>query len=225
VISRLIFARLLFGFGVATGPMLSAQETRSAPTPEARQEVWQAVVGELRHRGFAEAQLPQVEDIDLPAASAALAGRHLRVSSVCWDNGPQRTQFRVECGAPGQCLPFLVYVHQSVHESVHDSAHDSDHGLANMDDGGRIHSCRVASGPLPAIGSHLVAESPPKLTVQTGDRATAVFLSRHMRMTASVICLQRGREGEVIRARAPDGHVFRARISGPALLEALPQDQ
>jgi flagella basal body P-ring formation protein FlgA len=42
-------------------------------------------------------------------------------------------------------------------------------------------------------------------------------------MTASVTCLERGRQGEVIRVRAPDGHIFRARISGPALLEALPQ--
>jgi len=38
-----------------------------------------------------------------------------------------------------------------------------------------------------------------------------------------VTCLERGREGEVIRVRGEEGQVFRARISGPALLEALPQ--
>ncbi len=31
-------------------------------------------------------------------------------SSRCWDEGPRRTQFRLECGEPGQCLPFLVYL-------------------------------------------------------------------------------------------------------------------
>jgi len=51
----------------------------------------------------------------------------------------------------------------------------------------------------------------------------AVFLSSHMRMTANVTCLERGRLGDVIRVRAPDGHTFRARITGPAMLEALPQ--
>jgi len=50
-----------------------------------------------------------------------------------------------------------------------------------------------------------------------------VFLTNRLRMTASVTCLERGREGEVIRVRSQDGHIFRARISGPALLEVLPQ--
>jgi flagella basal body P-ring formation protein FlgA len=59
--------------------------------------------------------------------------------------------------------------------------------------------------------------------VRAGERATAVFLSSRLRMTASVTCLEHGREGEIIRVRGLDGHVFRARISGPALLEALPQ--
>jgi flagella basal body P-ring formation protein FlgA len=50
-----------------------------------------------------------------------------------------------------------------------------------------------------------------------------VFVSSGFRMTASVTCLERGREGEIIRVRGLDGHIFRARVSGPALLEALPQ--
>jgi len=59
--------------------------------------------------------------------------------------------------------------------------------------------------------------------LRVGDRATAVFLSSRLRMTANVICLERGREGAVIRVRSQDGHVFRARISGSARVEALPQ--
>jgi flagella basal body P-ring formation protein FlgA len=59
--------------------------------------------------------------------------------------------------------------------------------------------------------------------VRAGDRAVAVFLTNRLRMTASVTCLEHGREGEVIRVRSQDGHIFRARISGPALLEVLPQ--
>ncbi len=63
----------------------------------------------------------------------------------------------------------------------------------------------------------------PIPVVRAGERATAVFLADRLRMTASVTCLERGNEGEIIRVRSQDGHVFRARISGPALLEALPQ--
>ena len=59
--------------------------------------------------------------------------------------------------------------------------------------------------------------------LRAGDRAMAVFLSNRLRMTANVTCLERGREGEIIRVRSQDGRVFRARISGPGRLEALPQ--
>jgi flagella basal body P-ring formation protein FlgA len=68
-----------------------------------------------------------------------------------------------------------------------------------------------------------VPEPLPKPVLRAGDRATAVFLSNRLRMAASVTCLERGREGEVIRVRSQDGRVFRARISGPARLEVLPQ--
>ena len=75
--------------------------------------------------------------------------------------------------------------------------------------------------------SHPAPEAPVKAlakpAVRAGDRATAVFLSARLRISASVTCLERGREGEVIRVRGEDGQVFRARISGPALLEAVPQ--
>lgn len=226
MIARSIFARPLFAFAVAAGSLLcagfSAQISAQISTPESRtlpgtsptvtrQEVWQAVVAELRQRGLSERQLPRVEDLNLPVALPALAGRKLRVSSECWDAGPQRTQFRLECGAPGQCLPFLVYLHVEVHDAL------------NADAGAPAGSCRLAPGPRLASGSRPVPEASPQTAVRAGDRARAVLLANGLRMTASVTCLDRGREGEVIRVRALDGHIFRARISGPALLEALPQ--
>ena len=221
--TRSIFARFSFAFGIVLGSLLfagesagvsaglsaevSAEASRSAPgtpsTATTRQEVWQAVVAELKREGMAEQRLPRIEDLDQPGALPALAGRRLRVSSACWDEGPRRTQFRVECGEPRQCLPFLVYLHEHVRDDQNANA--------------RAGSCRAASQPRRA------AEPSPKPVLRAGERATAVFLSNRLRMTASVICLERGREGEVIRVRSQDGRVFRARISGPARLEALPQ--
>jgi len=206
---RFVFV-FVFVFALAAGSSarLSAEESRmpaeTRPTPVTRQEVWQAVVAELRERGLLEAQLPQIEDLDLPFALPAVAGRKLRVSSACWDDGPERTQFRLECGEPGQCLPFLAYVH------VHD-----------RDAGARAGSCRLESASRPAPEAPVKPLAKP--AVRAGDRATAVFLSARLRITASVTCLERGREGDVIRVRGEDGQVFRARISGPALLEAVPQ--
>ena len=190
--ARWIFARFLFVFVMAADSWLWG-ESRTLPDPPSspvtRQEIWQAVVAELRQRGLSEQQLPQAEDLDLPVALPALAGRRVRVSSACWDEGPQREQFRMECDEPGQCLPFLVYLRNSV-----------------PGPGAYAVSCRRAT-------SGLTRETQPKPAVRAGDRATAVFVADRLRMTTRVTCLERGREGEVIRVRSLDGHIFRARIS------------
>ena len=234
--TRSIFARFLFAFGIVLGSLLfagtsaglsselltevpagtSGEESRptpgTPPTAATRREVWQAVVAELQREGLSEQRLPRIEDLELPGALPALAGRRLRVSSACWDEGPRRTQFRLECGEPGQCLPFLVYLHDAyLHSYVR----------ADQNTSAQAGACRPASEP------HRAPETSPKPSakqlLRAGDRATAVFLSNRLRMTASVTCLERGREGEVIRVRSHDGRAFRARISGPARLEVLPQ--
>jgi hypothetical protein len=234
VIAQSIFARLPFALAIAAGWLLcagfsaglpselSAEDSHMLPgisLTVTRQEVWQAVAAELRRRGLPEQQLPRVEDLDLPVALPALVGRKLRVSSECWDAVPHRTQFRLECGAPGECLPFLVYVHGDMHGDVYSEFHDTQ----NADPGSPAGSCRLAAGSHLRPGSRSVPKAAAKPTVRAGERARAVLLSNGFRMTASVTCLDRGGAGEVIRVRALDGHVFRARISGPALLEALPQ--
>jgi len=224
VITRSIFARFLYAFGILLGSLLfaglsaglsaevSAEESRpppgTPPTAATRREVWQAVMAELQREGLPAQRLPRIEDLELPAALPALAGRRLRVSSARWDEGPRRTQFRLECGEPGQCLPFLVYLHDAyLHSYVRDDQNTS----------AQAGACRPASEPRRA------PETSPKPVLRAGDWATAIFLSNRLRMTASVTCLERGREGEVIRVRSQDGRVFRARISGPARLEVLPQ--
>ncbi len=215
MIARSNFTCFLFACEIVVGSLfaarLSAEESHpppaAQPTPVTRQEVWQALVAEFHERGLSELQLPRIDDLDLPMAVPAIPGRKLHVSSACWDAVSRRTQFRLECSEPGQCLPFLAYVH----------AHSRD----KADAGAYAGSCGSASE------SRLAPETPPKPlakpTVRAGDRATAVFVSDRLRITASVTCLERGREGEVIRVRGEQGQVFRARISGPALLEALPQ--
>jgi flagellar basal body P-ring formation chaperone FlgA len=219
VIARVMLARFVFvfvfllAFAIMAGSRIAAEgSSKSAdarPTPVTRQEVWQAVVAGLKERGLSEPQMPRIEDLDLPVAVPAVAGRKLRASSSCWDDGSERAEFRMECSEPGQCLPFLAYV--QVHR----------HDGGGEDAGTHVGLCRLASVSRPA------GEAPPtplaKPTVRPGDQATAVFLSARLRITASVTCLDRGREGEIIRVRNQDGEIFRARVSGPALLEALPQ--
>jgi hypothetical protein len=176
-------------------PALLAQETRVPFSPVDRQEVWQAVADKLHQRGLREEQLPQVEDLDLPVAVPAAAGRTLRVTQECWDTGLERVEFRLECREPGQCIPFLAYLRTT------------ERAIAE--------SCRSVSRSTPT--------PPKKLAVRAGERATVVLVADRLRLTASVICLERGVEGEIIRVKNQDGYIFRARIAAPALLEAMPQ--
>jgi hypothetical protein len=210
-----MMARFTFAGVVLTASLLAEESgTLAEPrTPVTRQEVWQAVAADLRGRGMAERELPRVEAIALPVALPARAGRRLRVLSACWDEAAGRTQFRLVCGEPGECLPFLVYV---------DNVYVDNVDVSNDDSGSSVHSgTSVAACRLP--WSRRAPEVSPKPAVRAGERATAVYVAKGLRMTASVTCLERGREGDVIRVRSPDGHIFRARISGPARLEALPR--
>jgi hypothetical protein len=223
--ARLIFARsffVVFGFALALGAggmvsiefclTVSAEELHSRAdnsNAATREAVWRAVVADLGRRGILEEQWPRAGELDLPGALGALSGRRVRVVSACWDERPERTEFRLECGIPAECLPFLVYWRSAGRENAGAEGDDNP--------GAHASSCRLASGRRTAL------EAAPKLAVRPGDRARAVFVSAGLRMTASVTCLDRGREGEVIRVRALDGHIFRARISAPGLLNALPQ--
>jgi len=186
-------------------PALLAQETRLPFPPVTRQEVWQAVTGDLRERGVREEQLPRVEDLDLPAAVPAAEGRRLRVAAACWDARVGRLQFRLECRQPGQCIPFLAYV-PAIHAPTSD-VRTSETALAG--------SCRSGSRP--------AAARPKKPAVRAGERAMVVFVADRLRLTTSVTCLERGAEGDMIRVKNQDGRIFRARVAAPALLEAWPQ--
>lgn len=207
-----------------------ADEARSRPVT--RREVWRAVVAALRDQGLDEQQLPGMEDLVLPAAPPARADRTLRVAAACWDEGRQHTQFLMQCGAPGQCLPFLAYLpkyfpHRFPSHIPNDFPNDVRDAVSLQGSG---HDVACGSGSQAARDSSSGAgprstrsDAAPRWLVRPGDAATAVFRTDHLRMTARVICLDRGGEGDIIRVRAPDGHAFKARILGAGMLESVPQ--
>ena len=199
---RIIFPAFVMVITTASCTLLCAQSARPLLTPVNREEVWQAVTGELRQRGVREEQLLRVEELELPTAVPAAVNRTLRVSMVCWDADLERAQFQLECRGPGQCVPFLAY---------------ADAGRSTAMGSERIagSACRAGSRP------RALASAPQKDLIRVGDRATVVFRGSQLNLTALVTCLERGAEGAIIRVRNQDGQIFRARVSAPARLEAL----
>lgn len=195
--------RTLLATTLVSITLLSAQETRPAPTPITRDEVWQAVTLELRQRGVREEQLLGLDEIDLPGVIPAAASRTLKVSMVCWDAERGRAQFQLECREPGQCVPFLAYA---------DAGRSTAMGSEKID-GSSCRNSRQRFAPF----------STRKAIIRPGDRATVLFRGSQLNLTSLVTCLERGAAGDVIRVRNQDGQVFRARISAPTRLEALTQ--
>lgn len=192
--------------GAGQAAPAAAQESVVRPElrrrPVTTQEVWDAVTADLRERGWTEGRLPRVDEVDLPAAVPALAARRLQVSSACWDEMSGRARFRLQCGIPGGCLPFLAYIRAA----------------AGGEEDAGIGLCRRPSW-------RRARSEPPRPAARPGQRGLAVMVSDGLRMTASVTCLERGREGELIRVRTRDGHVFLARISrvsGQGIALAIP---
>ena len=175
---------------------------RISGDPVTAGEVRAAVSAELRALGVSEDQLPTLKDIEIPAVVPAAIRHALRVVSVCWDANLSRAQFRLECREAGDCLPFLAYARLQ-----------SPQVAATV----REQSCRSAPRSQRPRGP---ARKP---VVRAGDHATVVFHSSKMHVTSVVTCLDRGAEGDIIRVRNQDGHIFRARVSTATLLEALPQ--
>ena len=165
-------------------------------------ETWQAVLSELRVRGFGPEKLPLPEALELPVAVPARIGRKLEVSSVCWDADSARVRYLLECRPAGACLRFLAYLR----------------GSFGPDEHGQAPSCRTEGA------DHLRTPSPRAApSVRAGQRATVVLAASGLRMTAIVTCLDHGAQGEVVRVRGQEGRVFRARVTGKALVEKLPE--
>jgi hypothetical protein len=186
-------------------------------------EVRRAVLAELKRRGvdglLKDGNLKDGElkdgDIEIPSAVPARAGSRVRVASVCWDGSAGRARFRMECTAAGSCLPFFVYVRTESHASAAScdgkaESHDSEGG--GSEGGGSASDGSASDGAAKARG---------KPMVRVGEGATAVMVASGLRMTAAVTCLDRGARGEIIRVRAGEGHIFRARVAGPGLVEAV----
>jgi hypothetical protein len=157
-------------------------------------EVRQVVIGELRSLAMEDDQFPHEEDVELPLAVPIRAGSALHASSVCWDSDARSARFRLECGRAGDCLPFLAYVRMSSNP--------------------KAPSCRPESVPQ---ASRLSAEP----SLRAGKSVTAILSAAGIRMTAPVTCLERGSAGDIIRVRGHEGRIFRARIVGQGLVEAI----
>ena len=107
----------------------------------------------------------------------------IHFSSKVWDPALQSWELRAHCANPQDCVPFLVRVPAP-----------------------REAAAFPASGPVSSPAPTSLAETIPpasaaKFIVHPGDRATLFWDQSGIRLVVSTVCLDRGGEGETVRAR------------------------
>ncbi len=192
---RMSFATAVGAGLVICAAMRQAEAQNYVPrTLVTHEEIGQAIASELRARLPKESPTP-AWDVDVPLAVPAAGSHKLRVTSVCREADTKLLRFQLACIERAACLPFLTWVHTSQPVPAAPC------------------SGATTGGSLPA----------PTAIVEPGRKVMAVLAVTGVRMTAPVTCLERGAMGDVIFVRGQEGRAFRARVAGPAFVEALPQ--
>ena len=233
-LAKQIVALLVILGAAAMAETMSIRSAQSASPQQLRSSVWHAVLAALHADGVRDELLPTPDEIERPAGLDLFEDTNLEVSSYCWNEGASRVELQMQCRGASRCLPFLVYVRETVRASRAVTTtwrENAKEGVSRALDRRPPQVCHAGFGVQAARDPDNVsarttrgraakfATAPP--TIRAGDKATALFSSTGLHMSANVTCLDRGVVGEVVRVRNQNGQIFRARITGPRRLEVL----
>ncbi len=153
----------------------------------------------LREAGYAGTTLPANSEITCPAA---LDGTEtLEVASVRWDGLVHSIEVRVRC-TRNACLPFVLHVPPTSGETIHNP-------------GNSFPVWKSAGQRFPAL------DRPVHSLVRPGEIVTLLWEEGSVRMTRTMVCLDRGDAGERVRTRGKQGgHIVRGRVLATGLVKA-----
>jgi hypothetical protein len=144
---------------------------------------------------------PGVPDIDCTAADRIPREAQFEVARRVWNSSTKTRDFVIRCTRPGDCVPFLVRVPEANAVADPPGLHPSPRPDAQAKD---------AHSPV----------SPRQQTlVYRGQSASVVWDQDGIRAEVSVVCLDQGRQGDLVRARVVHtGRILRAVVVGPGRL-------
>ncbi len=154
----------------------------------------------------------QVDEILRGETDCTAAGRipreaALQLTGVMWDPVLRSWEVSARCVNPAECVPFLI------------RSRAGDDRFPQPPPGARMFRTRYILHAA-AIDDNL---SSSKLSVKPGQRATLVWEQDGLRVVLRVICLDRGRVGDSVRARVEGGdRVLRAQVVAEGSLRVTP---
>ncbi|HEY1271184.1 MAG TPA: flagella basal body P-ring formation protein FlgA [Terriglobales bacterium] len=124
---------------------------------------------------------PGVQGIDCAAVDRIPREARLGIARSTWNPSTKTRDFVIRCTRPGDCVPFLVRVPD---------------GNAAADSPAFRDQARTG-----ATNVHRLAVAQPEILVHRGQAATVVWDQAGIRAEVTVVCLDQGREGALVRAR------------------------
>jgi len=142
---------------------------------------------------------PDLNEIDCAAAERVSREAQLEIARKTWNRATRTWDVVVRCTRPGDCVPFLVRVPQGA-------------GVASPPELGYRH-------PSGARDAHSLFSAQDQVLVRSGQLVTLVWDQKGIRVVVSAVCLDQGRQGEIVRARiAHTGRIVSAVVVGRARL-------
>jgi hypothetical protein len=173
-----------------------------------RERMYRAVRSGLEGAGAG----PQItaEELDLSGAAGLPEEAQFDLAGMRWDALLGRWEFQLRCRNRQQCVPFLVSAKAENRPELQAGAGQKQARLTVV----------RASGPIMFAGKR----RPGAPAVEAGQNAKVSWSKAGLEISAQVVCLERGVEGQWIRVRPREGRgrVLRARVAGKGRLVAEP---
>jgi hypothetical protein len=148
------------------------------------------------------------EDLDCAAARGIPEETPLALAKSTWNRTLERWEFALGCARPGDCVPFLVWIHEPK-TSVTGTA-GSHSGAARPVD---------VSGETPARWRPAVSRA--ERLVAPGETATLTWDQAGIRVVLPVTCLDAGALGQFVRVQLKNAaRILRAEVVGAGTLRA-----
>jgi flagella basal body P-ring formation protein FlgA len=205
-----------------------------------RQEIWEVIHAAMREQSIREADGLRPEALHVQASIWVTEDDPgLQVKKVDFDPVRQRTVFQLWASKEPRLLPFEVTTDWAPKADVVVARHDLARGAilaaGDVEVTHRLVAARLREAvrcPDDAIGQRVRRSLPagrvlthhnlrPPFLVTAGKPATLVAASPHLRITATVVPLQPGIKGQLIRIRnTMTQRIMKAEVVGAGLLRA-----
>ncbi len=200
---RALFEKLVGGFALESWSVPERITVLRSGNRESCAAIGRRILAELP----VDAGNVPASNVECGAASRIPRGAPLEVIRANWDAASRSWEIAARCVHPIECVPFLVRVSDPSKQ--------------------KARAASPEASPHPAVGPSRMAKraidsrTDGRAMVRPGQTATLVWDQDGIRVLVPALCLDRGRQGQQVRARLRGGQVVWAIVVSAAELRSV----